>query len=893
MYGLMNNTEVSRLAMEIAQMAINAPNPGAVLEKYKLMPNYRLAAFLADGMVQANESAAKNQQALQRYNPNEQPVLDKLQMGQQGVAAIPTTGHMFDPSLYAQGGIGAGIADDQEQPVMRAARGGVVAFAGKGPSLVGSTGIPGGDLTVDEFIDEIQRQRVIEGIERSRDAARAAAAGEGVTPPKTITPENDVGLRRAIEQGKARAAAAAGTPSSPSGLSLETPAEANARVAGRPVPTPTAAPAGIPAAAAQANIPTTPAAAATPDKAQFKLLRDLAKINDKIAAAVDKGGNVEKLVAERARLQAVLDGMRSPTPGAAAGPTPGAAAGPTPGAAAGPTPGAAPNAAPGEAASRTARAVNSARSGISSLSRIAKWGGLAPTLAPIAYGAGYAIGNQLNEYTPIQEGIRSGLDLFGLASSSEDRANAAFQPGYIEGLMQQRKAANTAGVDPMVASIADNISKNEAGGAFLDPKSLGRSNPDNTSFGSIQFDVKGGLPDFVKTYGQEFGLTATLGTPEFAKQWKAAAEKDPVKFGAAQLKMFETNYLAPTRTALSSVLPGNIDPRVLSYFADRAVQLGAGSTRRDSKAIANAYNAANGDVASFLDNMNAYDDQNYPKYFATEASKPDSDRSKYNRGKNQARLAQRRDIALGTSPMERFIESAGKAVDTGKEIADVVAQQPAVEGLANIAQGLRTKGADTLERILPIRTGLEPPAKSAAPATPSQPTAQEQYMQSQAQDALNKARQMTSDKQDQRDIAVALMQAGFSMLGSTSPYASVGFGQGATKGLETLVGLQQKREERAAKAEEKAKDRAEKYYKDTITAELGRLKNMLPDFDTNPDKAAAIAQLNVLRRMPRDMRYIAGYDDYYIRSLEKQIASYGSTLAKSNDKWGQVTVGKS
>ena len=91
MNGLMNNTEVSRLAEQIAQMAMGAPNPGTVLEKYKMMPEYRLAAFLADGLVNANEAGAQNQQALQNYNPNQPSVLAQIDAQQQGVAGMPTT----------------------------------------------------------------------------------------------------------------------------------------------------------------------------------------------------------------------------------------------------------------------------------------------------------------------------------------------------------------------------------------------------------------------------------------------------------------------------------------------------------------------------------------------------------------------------------------------------------------------------------------------------------------------------------------------------------------------------------------------------------------------------------------------------------------------------------
>lgn len=116
--GLADSTEFSRLAEEIARMALNSPNPGEIIGRYQQNPDTKLAAFLANGIVQAQLGAKDRQQALQGYNPNQPTVLD--QMGQQGVAALPVPDTMFDPEMHQQGMAG----------------GGVIAFSGEGPSLV-------------------------------------------------------------------------------------------------------------------------------------------------------------------------------------------------------------------------------------------------------------------------------------------------------------------------------------------------------------------------------------------------------------------------------------------------------------------------------------------------------------------------------------------------------------------------------------------------------------------------------------------------------------------------------------------------------------------------------------------------------------------------------------
>ena len=102
--GLADSTKFSQMAEEIARMALSSPNPGEIIGKYQQNPDTKLAAFLANGIVQSEMGAKNRQQDLQGYNPNQPTVLDqKEQQEGQGVAGLPVPDGMFNPDMHQQG----------------------------------------------------------------------------------------------------------------------------------------------------------------------------------------------------------------------------------------------------------------------------------------------------------------------------------------------------------------------------------------------------------------------------------------------------------------------------------------------------------------------------------------------------------------------------------------------------------------------------------------------------------------------------------------------------------------------------------------------------------------------------------------------------------------------
>jgi hypothetical protein len=814
MYGLMNNTEVSRLAMEIAQMAINAPNPGAVLEKYKLMPNYRLAAFLADGMVRANESAAENQQALQNYNPNEQPVLDKLQMGQQGVAAIPTTGQMFDPTLHSQGGIGAGIADDQgqEQPVMHAAGGGIVAFA-PGGSTGGGNSFPF-NMTPAEF-DALSKAEQIEKLRIAKDLR---------TPQQPIGPETP-------EARLAREARISG---------------AQERVAAS-------------RAATAATTPPTPGPAnLTP--AQLNVARDLAEINDRIKTTIIKKGDPSKLIAVREellrRLPVVGSGAASPIPPAAppAGiPAAAAQAGIPPAGAVPPgavPPGAVPPGAPPTQPNILQRGLGAIKGKMPSLAqagrlagRVAGVGGVGLTAYQLADAGIDALDTEGNFRRSVSEG-----PLFQSAEAEEAArgATGVVPQADIDAYRKQRQEAVSVLPIPETLQV---IRQRESGNRNLVNPLSGASGPGQMVKGTFEL-LKKKYPE-LKDYSWN----------DYKKESKVQDVADIALLKDQEVTLKNLGHIP---NAVNHAVMWFGGPKLLTAKEDAPIE--SVFSKKEVEQNPNVKGKTVGQVRSMI--AVGMSGQKMPSEKGTAGRAVDT----------VLQTPRNAAVALGADPNAAEAIPATRS-EWGQRIWDSFGPSQLAETGRVGLNAARMGTANALEAMFGAG-----PATPAKPAEPAKATAQEQYMQSQAQDALSKARQMTSDKQDQRDIAVALMQAGFSMLGSTSPYAGVGFGQGATKGLETLVGLQQKREERAAKAEEKEKDRAEKRYERAIALELGQIKTDLPGMDVEGNRRA-LAMARVITSLGREDRIRNGITD---AEYKRALATINTFDAASQGKQGKT-----
>lgn len=269
-HGIHQGSDVSRLAEHIAEMeranVDKGGKPGEIIRKYQInppadLPQARLAALLANGIVQAETDAAKNEQALKGYNPAQPTVLAQKEQAMQGVAGLPVREGMYSPDVYAQGGIGN--MPEEEQPTYGVAGGGLIAF---------SKGSPG------EKKEEDPDTRAAE--------ERAARAIKGEEESSTM---EQLALLLGLG-GAGAAAGAAGSRAAPAAV-----APAPAAPAAAPVVAPAAAPASGIAAGAPAAAPVTPSGIATPAAAAKPGLYS------RVNAAVDKGaGKVLSGLAKRA-----------------------------------------------------------------------------------------------------------------------------------------------------------------------------------------------------------------------------------------------------------------------------------------------------------------------------------------------------------------------------------------------------------------------------------------------------------------------------------------------------------------------------------------------------------------------------------------------------------------
>lgn len=150
---------------------------------------------------------------------------------------------------------------------------------------------------------------------------------------------------------------------------------------------------------------------------------------------------------------------------------------------------------------------------------------------------------------------------------------------------------------------------------------------------------------FAATYGKDLGFTAPVGSPEFDAQWQAAAANNPEGLKAAQLDWHQKNIVGNVASALAKAgVPAEVaaDPRVQSYFADRMVQQGAGSTVNHAPRISSAFAGSNNDPGAFLARMSAADKAALPQDFRTYLSEnPNNVRGLQNR------VDKRQNLSMG------------------------------------------------------------------------------------------------------------------------------------------------------------------------------------------------------------------------------------------------------
>lgn len=201
---------------------------------------------------------------------------------------------------------------------------------------------------------------------------------------------------------------------------------------------------------------------------------------------------------------------------------------------------------------------------------------------------------------------------------ADAEARARIEQGPAEAAKVEQELRKSVGggrsMFPAVGRGASNaasvISRAETGDASIGPKALGNISPDSNGSKSYGFlglnSGTGSAGTFARRYGSQFGLTANPGSVAFDQQWRAAASTQTEAFRAAQLRYFNENILPSVASDLQKYgVPANIasDPRVQTYFADRAVQMG-------NLAMGNiepAWRGSGGDVTKFLQNMNVID----------------------------------------------------------------------------------------------------------------------------------------------------------------------------------------------------------------------------------------------------------------------------------------------
>lgn len=148
-------------------------------------------------------------------------------------------------------------------------------------------------------------------------------------------------------------------------------------------------------------------------------------------------------------------------------------------------------------------------------------------------------------------------------------AGGDMPPSFTDGSLDQ---------DAQPFQVADNLDMT----GRLETGSRGPINisPDtggSRSYGRLGLNSGTGSARAFAAQNPDLGLTARPGTPEFDTQWRRAVTEDPEAVKAAESAWHEKNVMGPVKTLLeqSGINPDiGTDPRVLSFLADRRVQMG-------------------------------------------------------------------------------------------------------------------------------------------------------------------------------------------------------------------------------------------------------------------------------------------------------------------------------
>jgi hypothetical protein len=126
---------------------------------------------------------------------------------------------------------------------------------------------------------------------------------------------------------------------------------------------------------------------------------------------------------------------------------------------------------------------------------------------------------------------------------------------------------------------------------------------------------------------------------------------------------------------------------------------------------------------------------------------------------------------------------------------------------------------------------------------------------------------------DRGRLSNFLMQSGAAGLANPSQYASVSLGKGLQAGFTADQAREAKIAERAFKADESAKTRAEKQYEAGMAYQKAELSKRLPQLDNIEGANQLFAQVATLSGMSQQQRRNQGTDDATFKQLQRQAAA--------------------
>jgi hypothetical protein len=130
---------------------------------------------------------------------------------------------------------------------------------------------------------------------------------------------------------------------------------------------------------------------------------------------------------------------------------------------------------------------------------------------------------------------------------------------------------------------------------------------------------------FVEQYGDELGLTAKIGSPEFDREWLAATANNSERLIAAHEAYVNEELVKPARQQLTTAGLGNVanDVGVINTVADTIVQLGPGLTQSTLRGV----KELNVDTPDqFFDGIEQVTVENVDRNFKTHLSQRPQDR---------------------------------------------------------------------------------------------------------------------------------------------------------------------------------------------------------------------------------------------------------------------------